>query len=186
MGEIIWTFSSGVGDVREWRRVGLIRSSLTGILPVSSTGGGSVVRVQELRCEPDGVPSYTVLGDDHRAIAPVEEHLAYLSDVNYSPNTVKAYAHDLADFFRWLAQVHRDWRSVELADVGQWAAWLRLPAAARAGAVVVLPSVAAAVSEKSIQCRCSLEAGERRSGYSRARVAGSGWPTSKSRPTTSN
>jgi hypothetical protein len=85
-----------------------------------------------------------------------------------------------------VAQVHRDWRSVGLADVGQWAAWLRLPAAARAGAVVVLPSVAAAVSEKSIQCRCSLEAGERRSGYSRARVAGSGWPTSKSRPTTSN
>ena len=77
-----------------------------------------MIQVQELRREPDGAPSYTVLGDDHRPIAPVEEHLAYLSDVNYSPNTVKAYAHDLADFFRWVAQGRRDWRSVELADVG--------------------------------------------------------------------
>jgi site-specific recombinase XerD len=109
-----------------------------------------VIRVQELRIEPEDVPSYTVLGQDHRPILPVDEHLAYLTDLNYSPNTVRAYAHDLADFFRWLDQGGRDWRRVELTDIGQWAGWLRLPNAARAGVVVVLPSVAAAVTERSI------------------------------------
>ena len=43
--------------------------------------------------------SWTVLGEDDAPVEPVERYLAYLSDIERSPNTVKAYAHDLKDWF---------------------------------------------------------------------------------------
>ncbi len=43
--------------------------------------------------------SWTVLGEDDAPVAPAERYLAYLSDIERSPNTVKAYAHDLKDWF---------------------------------------------------------------------------------------
>jgi hypothetical protein len=39
--------------------------------------------------------SWTVLGDDG-PVQPVERYLAYLTDIERSPNTVRAYAHDNA------------------------------------------------------------------------------------------
>ncbi len=43
--------------------------------------------------------SWTVVGDDGVPIEPVERYLAFLTDIERSPNTVKAYAHDLKDWF---------------------------------------------------------------------------------------
>ena len=40
--------------------------------------------------------SWTVLGPDGVPVEPVERYLAFLTDVDRSPNTVKAYTHDLA------------------------------------------------------------------------------------------
>ena len=42
-----------------------------------------------------GTRSWTVLEDDDVPVVPVERFLAYLSGIGRSPNTVKAYAHDL-------------------------------------------------------------------------------------------
>ena len=39
--------------------------------------------------------SWTVLGDDQLPIRPVERFLAYLASIEKSPNTIKAYSHDL-------------------------------------------------------------------------------------------
>ncbi|HJT04960.1 MAG TPA: site-specific integrase, partial [Pseudonocardiaceae bacterium] len=72
---------------------------------------------------------------------PVERYLAYLTDIERSPNTVKAYAHDLKDWFTFLASRCLDWREVRLEDVGEFVAWLRLPPEGRDGRVAVLPSV---------------------------------------------
>src|ERR1700746_517994 len=49
-----------------------------------------------------GTRSWTVLGDDDAPVVPVERFLAYLTDIGRSPNTVKAYAHDLKDFLEFL------------------------------------------------------------------------------------
>jgi hypothetical protein len=43
------------------------------------------------------VDSWTVLGDDDIPVEPIERYLAYLTDVDRSPNTVRAYAYDLKD-----------------------------------------------------------------------------------------
>jgi hypothetical protein len=71
------------------------------------------------------VESWTVLGEDDLPVAPVERHLAYLTAIERSPNTAKAYAHDLKDFFVFLTLRSVDWRTVRLEDVADFVA--RLP-----------------------------------------------------------
>ena len=99
--------------------------------------------VQSVVIPGSGTRSWTVLGDDDVPAVPVERFLAYLTDIGRSPNTVKAYAHDIKDFWEFLAFRGLDWREARLEDVGEFTAWLQLPPAARAGAVAVLPSAAA-------------------------------------------
>ena len=49
-----------------------------------------------------GTRSWTVLGDDDVPVVPVDRFLAYLTDIGRSPNTVKAYAHDLKDYWYFI------------------------------------------------------------------------------------
>lgn len=43
--------------------------------------------------------SWTLLGNDLRPVGSVESFLAYLTAIERSPNTIKAYAHDLKDWW---------------------------------------------------------------------------------------
>ena len=81
------------------------------------------------------VESWTVLGEDQVPVEPVERFLAFLTAIERSPNTIKAYAHDLKDWFVFLAGRGADWRSVTVEDVAGFVTWLRLPPAARDGRV---------------------------------------------------
>ena len=99
--------------------------------------------------------SWTVLGDDDAVVAPVERYLAYLTAIERSPNTIKAYAHDLKDWFEFLVDRGADWRSVSLEDVAGFVSWLRAPAQARAAGLAVLPSVASACSESTVNRKLS-------------------------------
>jgi hypothetical protein len=65
-----------------------------------------------------GTRSWTVLGDDDVPVGPVERFLAYLTDIERSPNTVKAYAHDLKDLWEFLGRRGLDWREARLEDIG--------------------------------------------------------------------
>jgi hypothetical protein len=64
-----------------------------------------------------------------------------LTDIERSPNTVKAYAHDLKDYFTFLGLQGVDWREVRLEDLGEFVAWLRRPPGMREGNIALLPSV---------------------------------------------
>ena len=97
-----------------------------------------------------GTRSWTVLGDDDVPVVPVDRFLAYLTDIGRSPNTVKAYAHDLKDYWCFLGFRGLDWREARLEDIGEFAVWLQLPPAGRSGEVAVLPSVAAQVSASTV------------------------------------
>ncbi|GAA0437525.1 integrase [Acrocarpospora corrugata] len=94
--------------------------------------------------------SWTLLGDDQVPIEPVEQFLAFLTSIEKSPNTVKAYAHDLKDWFAYLNRQCLDWNSAGLEDVAGFVAWLRLPPEARDGKVAVLPTVAHHCSAASV------------------------------------
>jgi integrase len=97
-----------------------------------------------------GTRSWTVLGDDDVPVAPVDRFLAYLTDIGRSPNTVKAYSHDLKDYWQFLGFRGLDWREARLEDVGEFVVWLQLPPAGRAGEVAVLPSVRAVVTASTV------------------------------------
>lgn len=99
------------------------------------------MRVQRVLVPGSAGESWTLLGDDLLPVAPVESFLRYLASIEKSPNTLKAYSHDLKDWFTYLAIHGLDWRSVTLEDVGGFVAWLRLPPGGRTGAVSVLPTV---------------------------------------------
>jgi integrase/recombinase XerD len=59
--------------------------------------------VQRVVSPASPLESWTVLGDDDVVVGPIERYLAYLTDIERSPNTVRAYAHDLKDWFTFLA-----------------------------------------------------------------------------------
>ena len=100
------------------------------------------MRVQRVLMPGSEAESWTLLGEDHVPVEPVERFLAFLAAIERSPNTVKAYAHDLKDWFTFLGGRGVDWRVVTVEDVAGFVAWLRLPPAARDGRVAVLPTVA--------------------------------------------
>ncbi len=98
---------------------------------------------------PSGVESATLLLEGV-VVEPVERFLAHLTSIERSPNTVKAYAHDLQDFFVYLGSRDLQWSSVALEDVGRFLAWLRLPAEARTGRVALLPWVEGSLSARTV------------------------------------
>jgi len=99
------------------------------------------MRVQRVIMPESGRESWTLLGDDLAPVEPVERFLAFLASVEKSPNTVKAYAHDLKDWWAYLSRHRLGWQSATLEDVAGFVAWLRLPPEARDGRVAVLPTV---------------------------------------------
>src|SRR6266487_2414968 len=99
------------------------------------------MRVQRVLVPGSAVESWTLLGDEGVPDEPVERFLSFLVGVERSPNTVKAYAPDLKDWFGYLGGHGLDWQAAGLEDVAGYVAWLRLPPAARDGQVAVLPTV---------------------------------------------
>ncbi len=99
------------------------------------------MRVQRVLMPGSEAESWTLLGDDQVPCGPVERFLGYLASIEKSPNTVRAYAHDLKDWFTYLAGHELDWQGVTVEDVAGFVAWLRLPPGGRDGKVAVLPAV---------------------------------------------
>ena len=116
------------------------------------------VHVQRVLSPGSQVESWTVLGEDGSPIGPVERFLAYLSGIERSPNTVRAYAHDLKDYWSFLAFRGLDWREVRLEDVAEFVAWLRLPPSARDGRVALLATAQAHVGAATVNRKLSAVA----------------------------
>ncbi|UOT08435.1 site-specific integrase (plasmid) [Rhodococcus opacus] len=108
------------------------------------------MRVQRVLMPVVEFESWTVLGDDQVPVEPIERFLSYLVSIEKSPNTVKAYAHDLKDWLTYLGRHGIDWRSATLEDVAGFVAWLRVPPPARDGSVTVLPMVQPYCSARSV------------------------------------
>jgi integrase/recombinase XerD len=68
---------------------------------------------------------WLVVGDDHLPVEPIGRDLAYLDDVERSPNTLRAYAHHLKLFWDYLAWAKLAWTDVGLGQLARFMAWLR-------------------------------------------------------------
>ena len=110
-----------------------VTSGLYGRTPVQHVGGFSfwgelVCVVQRVVMPVTGAESWTVLGDDGAVVAPAERYLAYLSALERSPNTVRAYAVSLRLWFEFLGRAGTGWAEAGPEDVARFVAWLRAPA----------------------------------------------------------
>lgn len=65
------------------------------------------MRVQGVAMPASRESSWTVLGDDDIPVEPIERYLAYLTDIERSPNTIRAYAYDLKDY--WFSSLSVGW-----------------------------------------------------------------------------
>ena len=113
------------------------------------------MRVQRVLMPGTEFESWTVLGDDHMPVEPIERFLSYLASIEKSPNTIKAYAHDLKDWLTYLDRHGVDWRAARLEDVAGFVAWLRMAPQARDGLVAMLPTVEPHCSASSVNRKLS-------------------------------
>lgn len=113
------------------------------------------MQVQRVVMPDTGVVSYTVLDAAFCPVPAVDAYLAYLTAVERSPNTVRAYAYDLRDFFAYLEVTGGDWQAATAEDVGGFVAWLRRPPGAQHGAVVALPSASPRCSPSTVNRKLS-------------------------------
>jgi integrase/recombinase XerD len=111
------------------------RRDLPCVVMSAAQGSCRVQRVVER-----GRESWTVIGADRRPVEPVEAFLRWLTDTERSPNTVRAYAGDLRQFWEFLAERGYEWANLGVEELGDFASWLRSPA----HNVVVLPGGASA------------------------------------------
>jgi integrase/recombinase XerD len=95
---------------------------------------------------PSGPASWTVIGVDRRPVEPVESYLAWLSDIERSPNTVRAYALDLKTYWSFLEASELAWDRVTLEQLGRLTAWLRQPV----GNVILLSGARPARSSRTV------------------------------------
>ncbi len=108
------------------------------------------MRVQRVLMPGTGFEPWTVRGEDLIPVEPVERFVSYLASIEKSPNTIKAYAHDLKDWPTYLDPRGVDWQAAGLKDVAGFVAWQRLPPHARDGLVSVLPTVEPFCSASSV------------------------------------
>lgn len=113
------------------------------------------MRVEPVVMPYDDAESWTVVDEAWEVVVPVEAFLAHLTAVERSPNTVRAYAHDLRDYFAFLDQRGLDWSAVRLEDLGGFVTWLRLAPAARDGRVVALPTATPFCSAATVNRKLS-------------------------------
>lgn len=86
------------------------------------------MNVQQVVMPVSEAVSWTVLGGDGDPIESVETYLTYLSALERSPNTQRAYATSLKLWFEFLEWVDIGWAYVGINDVARFVSWLRAPA----------------------------------------------------------
>ncbi len=77
---------------------------------------------------PSGRTGWTLTTLGGVPVEPVDQFLRHRFNSEASPNTLRAYAHDLKHFFGFLAEQQLDWQRVTPGELGSFTAWLRRPA----------------------------------------------------------
>ena len=98
---------------------------------VDSVAGADLVgefRVRRVTVAGTGARSWSLLGPERIVVEPVERYLAWLTHIERSPNTVRAYAHDLKLYWSFLAVSGLAWDTPTIESLGEFVAWLRRPA----------------------------------------------------------
>jgi integrase/recombinase XerD len=86
------------------------------------------MRAQRVAMPVTAAESWTVVDAGFQSVDPAERYLAYLSGIERSPNTVRAYAQSLALWLDYLQLRDVGWAGAGVEDVCGFVTWLRAPA----------------------------------------------------------
>jgi integrase/recombinase XerD len=85
------------------------------------------VKVQRIVLPYSGRITWIVLDDGFSPVEPIQDFLAYLNNIERSPNTVRAYAYHLKLFWEYIQAGKLDWRTVGFRELADFIGWLRDP-----------------------------------------------------------
>lgn len=105
-----------------------------------------MVKVQKGVLQESTRQCWMVLDDDYVPIEPIQKYLNYLDNLERSPNTISAYAHNLKLFWEFLKDKQLNWKEVNLESLADFIHWLRNP---NKGVISLEPQVSSR-SEKTI------------------------------------
>lgn len=73
-----------------------------------------MIRVQRIIAPDTGLRSWVLFDNSRQPIVAPNQYLAYLHCLSRSPNTVRAYAHHLQAFSKFLLDGAHDWKTITL------------------------------------------------------------------------
>jgi integrase/recombinase XerD len=85
------------------------------------------VKVQRVCLPNTDQVRWVVLNDNFVPIQPILSYLTFLDDLDRSPNTIRAAAHSLKQFWNYLQDVHLCWTEIDIAQLSGFITWLRRP-----------------------------------------------------------
>ncbi len=84
-----------------------------------------MVRVQRILVPDTQERGWVLFDAEHLPLIAPNQYLSYLHHLGRSPNTVRAYAHHLQAFSKFLDEENRDWTTLSLTELAKFVTWLR-------------------------------------------------------------
>src|SRR5216684_7135428 len=84
-----------------------------------------MIKVQRIVVPDTRQRSWVLFNAEQQPLVAPNQYLSYLHCLGRSPSTVRAYAHHLQAFLKFLSEEGRDWKTLTLAQLAQLVAWLR-------------------------------------------------------------
>ncbi len=69
--------------------------------------------------------SWLVLDDNYLPIPIIQNFIRYITNIEKSPNTIRAYAHHLKLYWQFLKKINKGWDNITLSDLAEFVCWLR-------------------------------------------------------------
>ena len=70
---------------------------------------------------------WIVLDENYLPVEPIQKYLFYLDNLERSPNTISAYAHNLKLYWEFLLDKQFDWKTINMENLSDFIHWLRNP-----------------------------------------------------------
>ncbi len=84
-----------------------------------------MIKVQRIVVPDTRQRSWVLFNAEQQPLVAPNQYLSYLHCLGRSPNTVRAYAHHLQAFLKFLSEEGRDWKTLTLAQLAEFVGWLR-------------------------------------------------------------
>jgi integrase/recombinase XerD len=84
-----------------------------------------MIKVQRIVVPDTSQRSWVLFNAEQQPLVAPNQYLSYLHCLGRSPNTVRAYAHHLQAFSKFLSEERWEWKTLTLAQLAQFVAWLR-------------------------------------------------------------